>query len=237
VTAPHAFPTEPLAQIDRLASGDLPEGERRNLLAWLDEDHHRWRACALAFLEAQAWEQAARQQQASAHPKLSELSEAPSCNALPAPRTERSQALRLLAVAALVPLALVAGAIAGRSFPARVHVFPAQVHEGEAMVAAGGAQPPLAGQSHQAEPLVATVSLPTRLGPQLPAKVALPVLPSERPPASESAVSEYVRKQWEKRGFEVVEEVRYLPARLPDGRQVMVPVNKVELKYRGTPVS
>src|SRR5687767_8169320 len=47
------------AQIDRLVTGDLPESERSNLLAWLDEDVRRWRPCALAFLEAQTWEAAA----------------------------------------------------------------------------------------------------------------------------------------------------------------------------------
>ena len=46
------------AQLDRLVAGDLPENDRRSLLAWLDEDAGRWRACALAFLEAQTWEAA-----------------------------------------------------------------------------------------------------------------------------------------------------------------------------------
>lgn len=46
------------AQIDRLVAGELAEHDRRSLLAWLDEEPTRWRACALAFLEAQAWEEA-----------------------------------------------------------------------------------------------------------------------------------------------------------------------------------
>src|SRR5262245_46215171 len=48
------------AQLDRLVGGDLAENDRRSLLAWLDEDASRWRACAVAFLEAQNWEAAAK---------------------------------------------------------------------------------------------------------------------------------------------------------------------------------
>jgi hypothetical protein len=55
--------------------------------------------------------------------------------------------------------------------------------------------------------------------------------------AEASSISDYERRMWERRGFEVIEELRYLPARLPDGRIVMVPVNKVQLKFKGTPVS
>jgi hypothetical protein len=47
--------------------------------------------------------------------------------------------------------------------------------------------------------------------------------------AGASPISDYERRMWERRGFEVIEELRYLPARLPDGRVVMVPVNKVQL--------
>ena len=36
---------------------------------------------------------------------------------------------------------------------------------------------------------------------------------------------------------ELNEELRYLPARLPDGREVVVPVNKVQVKFKGLPAS
>ena len=58
-------------QLDRLVSGDLPEPDRRSLLAWLDEEPTRWRVCALAFLEAQVWEQAATWEgEAPAEPRV-----------------------------------------------------------------------------------------------------------------------------------------------------------------------
>jgi hypothetical protein len=61
--------------------------------------------------------------------------------------------------------------------------------------------------------------------------------PADAAPAAAAAVSDYDRQKWAKRGFEVHEERRFLPARLPDGRPVVVPVNKVRLQYKGTPVS
>ncbi|TWU30290.1 hypothetical protein [Bythopirellula polymerisocia] len=40
---------------DRLADGELPADERRELLSSLDERTDGWRRCALALLEAQTW--------------------------------------------------------------------------------------------------------------------------------------------------------------------------------------
>jgi hypothetical protein len=87
------------------------------------------------------------------------------------------------------------------------------------------------------EPLVATVSVPTNLDPRVKAELSLPVAPPDKDVAPGSSIPDYVRQQWERRGFELVEEVRYLPAKLPDGRQVMVPITKVHVKFKGTHVS
>lgn len=40
---------------DRLVDGELTDAQRKQLLATLDDREHGWRDCALAFLEAQAW--------------------------------------------------------------------------------------------------------------------------------------------------------------------------------------
>ena len=45
--------------LDRLADGELADPERLALLHRLELDPDGWRRCALAFLEAQAWRQAA----------------------------------------------------------------------------------------------------------------------------------------------------------------------------------
>jgi hypothetical protein len=48
-------------QFDRLVDDELGEEERRKLLGRLDDEPGGWRRCALAFLESQCWKQALRQ--------------------------------------------------------------------------------------------------------------------------------------------------------------------------------
>jgi hypothetical protein len=217
------------AQIDRLVSGDLGEPDRRSLLAWLDEEPQRWRACALAFLEAQAWEQAAEGsgfgvQGSGARGQKTENREqktgGPPLTTHHSPLTSRP--LQWLAVAGLVLAAFAMGLVSGREWPAAGPVGPQ-------IVQIGATSPD--------KPLWATVSMPTNLDPRLKAELTLPVAESGDELAPGSSIPEYVRQQWERKGFELTEEVRYLPARLPDGRQVMVPITKVHVKFKGTPVS
>ena len=47
-----------IRRLDRLATGDLTEIERRELLDWLDAHPAQWRLCAMTFLEAQALREA-----------------------------------------------------------------------------------------------------------------------------------------------------------------------------------
>jgi anti-sigma factor RsiW len=203
------------AQLDRLVTGELAENDRRSLLAWLDEDAGRWRMCALAFLEAQLWEAAAAAPPAATPP----LTSAPAVLARSAP-TRRAWP-RVFSAAAAAALLFLAG-------------------YGSALLNARALRPPATAQSElprAAGPLMASVALPTNFSPDLPAQLQIPILPgsAEAPPAE--ALSDYERQQLERRGFEVHQELRYLPARLPDGTRVLVPVNKVQVKLKGTPVS
>jgi hypothetical protein len=229
-----------LVQIDRLAAGDLSESERRNLLVWLDEDPHRWRFCAIAFLEAQSWESAAAGLfgQASASPPRS-VSEGDACPALPhalsaavPPPPSKSRSARIhraLAIAASLALAFATGILLDhRLSRLAVEIAPSVAKRMD--VPANKPQSPT-------EPLLATVAVRTNLGPDLPIQLQLPVTPVSAPAAAESSLSEYERQRWQRQGFELEEERRYLPARLPDGRQILVPVNKVNVKLKGTPTS
>jgi hypothetical protein len=231
------------AQIDRLVTGELPEHDRRSLLAWLDEEPTRWRSCALAFLEAQAWEQAATSTNTDepsfrrgacaalgheegsgfrvqgSEGKCSRSDHSP-------PTTHHSQASsrHWLAIAGAALLAFALGLASARQWPALTPTGGNLAQPGE-----GQATSPL-------EPLLATVSVPTNLDPRLTAQLTFPITEAEDAPLSEP-ISDYVRKQWERRGFELEEETRYLPAKLPDGRTVMVPVTKVHVRLKRTPVS
>jgi hypothetical protein len=223
------------AQIDRLVSGDLPEADRRRLVVWLEEEPQRWRACGLAFLEAQLWEQAVgvkgRGTEDWGHERADRGQRtAEWAGTQPAPGRLR----HWLAIAGMVLAAFAVGLASGRHLPGG----PARQPQ---FAQPSFAQPSFA-QPHDrrrgTEPLVATVSVRTNLNPRVHAELRLPIADAGGGALSgEPAISDYERQQWERKGFELIEEVRYLPARLPDGRQVMVPVTKVHVKYKGTPVS
>lgn len=223
------------AQIDRLVSDDLAESDRRSLLAWLDEEPARWRTCGIAFLEAQAWQAAAdwgvgdRDRESGIGSRDTGVGPLTTHRSPPSKHQTHSanRLLHWLVLAGVVLTAFAIGLVSGR----RQSAAPQQSQF--ASPAPTGRVLP----GDASEPLVATVSVRTNLDPRVPAELRLPIAAGAATSAAEPAVSEYVRQQWERRGFELSEEVRYLPAKLSDGREVMVPVKKVHLKFKGTPVS
>ena len=216
-------------QIDALVDGELTEEQRAALLGWLEADVSRWRKCALAFLEVQLWDQAleggegseGRVQGSAAH-------ETNPTEALCA-RRERMRSW-------LMPLVVLAASIAAFLCGLYVH---------DLRTSPQSASQPMAGsplrqeRPHQPGELV-VASVPVQGGAlgHIAATLQIPVRPVDATAASAaSSVPDHVRKQWERRGYQLVEQRRYLPARLPDGRKVMVPVNEVKMKFVGKPVS
>jgi len=229
------------AQIDRLVAGELPEAERRNLLVWLDEDVRRWRLCAMAFLEAQSWEAAAAglAPAATAKGNQSLMQNTSACTRV-ANRRQSWAIWQALAIAASLAVAFAVGL---RSASVWQHAQPAmlpgagQPAEASGERALGNLLPDSKATPNVKQPLMATVAVRTNLDPGVTAQLQLPVSPLDEGETHATSISEYDRKQWERQGFELIEERRYLPARLPDGRQVVLPVNKVHVKVKRTPVS
>lgn len=97
MNAPLAFSDEQLqSALDALAAGELEEPVRRRLFAWLDASPGRWKLCALAFLEAQTWEQAFRE------PLTERVENRPAAVASPAGESSRSPQSEQLAAAGSV---------------------------------------------------------------------------------------------------------------------------------------
>jgi hypothetical protein len=137
----------------------------------------------------------------------------------------------LTAVAASMLMALLTGMCLEH---ARLAVAPSSTPEIVSPTKAAPERP--AERTTKTGPLMATVSVRTNLDPAVPMQLQVPIAPaSDARPRTTLTASE--RRKWEQRGYEVHEETRYLLATLPDGREVLVPVNKVRLKYRGVPVS
>jgi len=67
------------------------------------------------------------------------------------------------------------------------------------------------------------------------APIRIPVMPAGSESGDELTarrpvqIPEYVRQQWERRGYKVFLERRYVFARLPDGQQVAVPVAQLHV--------
>ncbi|MBC7855138.1 MAG: hypothetical protein IAF94_17035 [Pirellulaceae bacterium] len=209
--------------LDRLACGELDELTRTNLFAWLDAEPLRWRGCALACLEAQTWNESLGQL-STGHNLVQE----PHAElvGLGAPRSVPASPVSILAtMAALLLVAFGLGAFARGWMDS----------QSDAIVT--GSQQPAKVES--TGPLMATVSLTPGLGSSISGKLQIPV--AARNSAAESLapsnISEYDRQKWERRGYQLIKERRFLPAELPSGQKVVVPVEQVKASYIGSKVS
>jgi hypothetical protein len=217
-------------QIDQLVAGELSESERLELLAWLDEDVRRWRVCGLAFLEVDLWAGALSMMASERGPMRMGESQ------LELPRA-KSRFERILSSRVALAIAVVAAFVGGmgltRYLPLSANRPQPQNVEQSAPLQQFAAEH----VTHQ--PLFATIPVSANTVPRVPLMLQMPIKPEtvDEPEIGSASLSEYERMQWAKRGFEVVEEQRYLPVYLPDGRSVVVPVNKVQLKFKWTPVS
>ncbi len=217
-------PSVVLAAIDRLVAGDLPEGERRELLLRLEADPDGWRRCALAFLEDQTWRTA-----------LSGFSAEVSRSTTDSLTTKRTQprfrTLRQLSVAAsIVALTFAAGFAAGgrgRSFEAISLVKPERTKPLES-------EPKL--DTNQVQE-VGWIEVEDGNRGELPPRrvpiVSGPGLDEKWLRDQAPSVPDYVRARWEREGYQVNERRNLVSVTLEDGRHVMIPVDEVALDYVG----
>jgi hypothetical protein len=237
--------------MDRLVCGELDELVRGRLLEWLEADPRRWRACGLAFLEAQTWSQALGHwplhepgnsltlnqfgSESSRRPAVCDGSTGRT-GAVPAasvPALERRMAIRRALIAAAVVVAF------GLGLALREFVDPSKPPHDRpvAGAATSGADDQSAAQENRdvpqtEEPLLASLDVQAggRFGVTAP--IRIPVVPAGSDIGEDQAarrlaeIPEYVRQQWERRGYKVSLERRYVFARLPDGRRVAVPVEQ-----------
>lgn len=133
---------------DRLVDGELSTDQRQVLLASLDERPEAWRRLALAFVEAQTWQNSMRRIVAPQEPQLI----AP---AAPSPSEERSAAVarpsrsrRSWHLAAGPSLAIAAGLLL--AFTVGWQLGPRESAPTAEMAAAPGGAPPVAGLAQDA---------------------------------------------------------------------------------------
>ncbi|HOM16359.1 MAG TPA: hypothetical protein PLQ00_03480 [Thermoguttaceae bacterium] len=233
-------------QLDRLVDGELSEAQRREVLQQVAVHPEGWRRLALAFLEAQTWRQEM--------PCLVQTPIAPKPQPVVRPastRPIRSPAWQILALAGGVLVAFLGGYWMRDIWPG----LPTSSQEG--LIVQSTPLPKQANQETQERKTPSEedwlkegpessgrpsssgweyVTLTAGRGPDgVPEVVRVPVSPAvperglapSRPPIPEELLE--LLRRW---GAEVSHSRGFVPLRIEDGRQVVVPVEQVELYRR-----
>lgn len=231
-------------RFDLLADGELGEGDRRELLSRLDEEPGGWRRCALAFLEAQSWKE-----------EFGAMAGEPARGPAALRATRRLPWGRylgtLLAMAASFAAALVLGSLLEGFWGPAV---PAGGPRADALAVTGVGQTPPAeagpeenGQSEAGQPPetvspnVWLVELPGQKGPEgEPQVIRLPAIERDRIDQrwldrSSVAIPLELAEELERFGVRIHRRRELLPYPMEDGRQLVVPVEEVDLHYVGNP--
>jgi hypothetical protein len=229
-------------RFDRLVDGELSEADRRALLASLDAEPEGWRRCALAFLEAQAW----RESFGELTPAKSQPAPAPIPEISPRPpKTKKPLGAMgtVMAMAASFLIALGLGGwllrspdggttnpssnlIAENTGPRTITPIPPVTPGGEAI-----RQP----ESPVTAPWqMVKLQAPGLTGSNEP--LQLPALPRDRLDEEfldsvPSPLPEAVRQALERTGHEVRTHRDLVPVQLKDGRQLVVPIDQVDVRY------
>lgn len=219
---------------DRLVDGQLNPAEYRHLLGLLDERPTLWRRCALAFLEAQAWQRDLAEFAVPTEPLAAHSAERPKPVAGEHIESAPSAGLRLLfALAAAVVAAFALGHWSASLWPTAqgeppvAHSVPPRLE----LPGAGDASPPITRAANLRENL--TLTVPGENGQQS-RDVEVPLVAMEEatgPWLNEqgSAIPADVLQTFRRLGHQVKQEREFVAVSLPDGRQVVVPVDRLEI--------
>lgn len=234
------------AQVDRLASGDLPADERAELFRWLEAEPSRWRRCALALLEARELEQAMGQWLATDDSPCDSLVEVRGVGgaagrgmfergkrmppspvpAKSAPKSDEAIIARDPSPAsskieqprrsAFFSMAAAVLLAFGLGIVLRSQWNSPGATESRGVTANGAAS--------RADSDSETGAVPSTSDRRFASAMSQPKV---------SAVSDYARGRLERRGFHVETNPTDVPVTLPDGRRVMAHANRVRLEYVG----
>jgi hypothetical protein len=215
-----------LALLDRLVCDELTFAERSDLLRWLEADSMRWRACALAFLEAQTWKKALRAD------ALAPTAAVPVVAAkIPSKRTRGAW----LAVAAAALAAFLGGwggaTLMKGAGPGLRELAVAPIGNQETAAAAGAAR-------KEDETVFASFPIAGAESNERRAELKVPVTQGESAtpsPVADAVISEYERRRWERLGYRVSKIREYVPGKLPDGQPVLLSVDRLRVERIAVP--
>ena len=243
-------PANPEALVDRLVDGELGEADRRELLLQLEHEPDGWRRCALAFLEAQCWK--AELGQMAPPPAPQAALAAPVSRAEPAGRWQswRQYVATTLTMAASFLIALVLGMGLRGTWPGITLHSPGSsqvqstidktplpeaptslgpdslAHAVPAVGASDGWEMVTLDPGKLWDGQTETFRVPARNCKVLDQDI-LKDIPDVIPPD--------LRQALEQSGNLVVQKREIVPVKLKDGRQLVVPVDRIEIHHVGRP--
>lgn len=220
-------------QIDRLVSGDLSEADRVELLTWLDTDATRWRRCGRAFLEAQVWRETLAELHSSAvAPSAVEIPTETNRSAPARPQRSYDRNWKPALTAAVILAVFGCGWFSARWMDRKTEANSVADHrQTDGSTLEPSKEVRTAAKSPNS--LVTRVVLDNRLAD---CEFTLPMLGSGLPAehwARQASVPGYIKNRWGSQGYQISEQRQFVPMELADGRQVVVPINHVTLKYVG----
>lgn len=234
--------------LDKLVDGELTSIEQRDLLLRLDEEPHAWRRLALAFLESRTW-QRELSACASAAAGLSSVADAKSgviaasspvarAPQRPVVKPPRRKWSALTAIAASVCVVFGLGFACGSLRPdagSPTVVATKLPTLDSALPVVSIVDPAPADTEPDPETIRVYLAGDT---PDTYREVDLPIVETNDDDSTLLAsqppfVPEQVRRTLERMGHEVQEERHLIPLQLPDGREGVVPVDDVQVRFVG----
>jgi len=222
-------------QLDRLVDGALSEVERRELLGQLEQRPDGWRRCAAAFLEAQAWREALGQHVATLPPALVQL---------PSPSPSAAwQWKHVLAIAASFLLAFSSVLWLRNGGNNTSNLTPTDIAKTTPLPSNHSTADPGTGPTQVADNNPAgpqTVRLVVDRGANgQPEFVDVPVIGD--PQQVDRVLNDHslllppsVAQALKRMGHEVHQQRELWPVQTSDGKQIVVPVDQVEVRYVGS---
>lgn len=216
---------------DRLVDGELGDAEQDDLLRHLDTDPDGWRRLALAFVEEQRWNRelsqlvAEQTKPASVDRPQSEILR----------RRERIRISMLWPTAVSVTVSFLLGLAVGGAAPAGNdgrQSGPMAQQQAVSVEASGEERPP--GSRSPRDTVLLHIDDPQT---DQRRQWQVPVIDADEAGrtllADASALPELVRQVLQSTGHRVVEERKFYPLQLEDGRRVALPVDEVQVQYVG----
>lgn len=240
-----SYSTDEDLEIDRLVDGELPDDRRRALLLRFEREPEGWRRCALAFLEAQSLRDILNPEATSAG--LRSPGEPP---VVAARRREWNPIVQRVGTAALVLAAFVSGWRVRGERPdlpvvASGTSSPAVSDPPVAPPTTTPATEPGIGDEAPVEPEAASNTL--RVAGTIRMQVEqdgrrqdleIPVIEGtdeqlQQLVAQRSSLSENMRRELQRRGHKIETHRQLLAVNLSDGRQIIVPIDQVQVRTAG----